>query len=145
MKHWGICEFGIWRDWGVWKHNGNKYILLAALLLSLFASGSGNQDRPKAEREVVYHTRDASLCRKHQIYSHSRQTGCITAHHPPSLYPFKWISDALPEATQHCAHKQSGCHMHSSHTEASPQPKAQVPYFTIPPLVAGHVAIPYLL
>lgn len=30
------------KDWLIWKHNRNKCILLAALLLSLFSSGCGN-------------------------------------------------------------------------------------------------------
>lgn len=51
----------------------------------------------------------------------------------------------IAETIEHCAQKQSRHHTHSSHKEASSKPKAQVPYFTIPPLVAGHITIPYLL
>lgn len=55
--------------------------------------GSGNQDRPKTKREVGHHTRYKSVQKTPNLQPR-RQAGCIRVRRPPpSLCPFKWISD----------------------------------------------------
>lgn len=152
MKHWGIYAFGTWRDWLTWKHNRNKNSsYLWPCFCHCFLQDVGiprfrEWGQTGTKREGVCHTVDTSLCGKHQIYSHLGHQK-----HQSTLSD----SRAIPlQLDQWCPQQQelnivltakAGCHMHSSHPEASSQPKAQVPYFTIPPSVAGHVTILYLL
>lgn len=116
-----------------------------------FSLGCGNSKdlgMPEDQnRETWSSTPWRQVCREHQPYSYLRPTGRISVHHPTSgLCPCNRISDANSRGNGGSVlTDKAGCHMQSSHTEKPVQDKAHVPHFLIPPLMAGHITIPYLL
>lgn len=129
------------REWGIWKHNRSKCSFLAVLLGSLFSSGCGNP-QVLGSRTDQKQREKWSIIPEIQVCAENTKSTATGDKQDASGYTIRLLVCApsnglvrpIAEATDTVLTDKAGRHMHSSRTEASSQPKAQVPYFRIPPL-----------